>query len=350
MILKNVALMLVISAINKPREGRSFSTFSYFLNVLILLFSLNCKLNTQPTISAVLVPSPFPQLCHSECVDVEFVIENGSGNYNISIQYIGPPFTINNFQEGEVFHICNGGPEYPAYIYDDATRTLFTGNPPNNSSLNIDITIVDFYDLVLGQGSIGNPYYVFEIHQNIQPIQISPQIICTSQYPGEIDLTSLEPDIIPSDFPGYNISVLWFEDAALTIPISNPASFITSSTTVYATLSFFWNGPPYHVCTSEAIPIELIVAQLPEIDIPAPFEDCHDFILPPITGQNISTNAAYFTMPNSGGITYHVGDVIANDITLYIQDGISGCEGEVSFDIDILPRLYMEPQDVVSAC
>ena len=305
MILKNVALMLVISAINKPREGRKTPTFSFYFYILVLLFSFNCSLNSQPQVGFAPINGPYPQLCHSDCVDVEFVTENGSGNYNISIQYIGTPFTINNFQEGEVLHICNGGPDYPAYIYDDATRTLYSGIPPNNLPSTSHITIISFYDLVLGEGTIGGVQdYLFVLHQDIQPIQIPPQFICTSQSTGEIDLTTLESDIIPSDFPGYIISVNWFEDASLTLPISNPASFITSTTTVYASLAYYWDSPPYHACTSEPIPIELIVAQLPVIDIPAPVEDCHDYTLPIITGQNISTNAAYFTMPNSSGVKY----------------------------------------------
>jgi len=74
-------------------------------------------------------------------------------------------------------------------------------------------------------------------------------------------------------------------------------------------------------------------------------EACESYILPPITGTNLSGNESYYDLPGGplgGGGTYNEGDVITSDITLYIYDETGGvstvCFDEESFIITITPQ------------
>jgi len=74
-------------------------------------------------------------------------------------------------------------------------------------------------------------------------------------------------------------------------------------------------------------------------------EACESYILPPITGTNLSGNESYYDLPGGplgGGGTYNEGYVITSDITLYIYDETGGvstvCFDEESFIITITPQ------------
>ena len=81
-------------------------------------------------------------------------------------------------------------------------------------------------------------------------------------------------------------------------------------------------------------------------------EHCDSYILPAITGTNLSGNQTYATAPNGGGTTYNAGDTITFDssvtypITLYIYDETGttpNCSDEETFLLtlnqtpDVLP-------------
>ncbi len=65
---------------------------------------------------------------------------------------------------------------------------------------------------------------------------------------------------------------------------------------------------------------------------------CDSYILPDITGSNLSGNQAYYTASNGGGTMYEAGDEITSTVTLYIYDETGttpNCSDEESFTITI---------------
>jgi len=86
------------------------------------------------------------------------------------------------------------------------------------------------------------------------------------------------------------------------------------------------------------------------IDMPIAVVACGSYILPPITGTNLSGNEAYYTQPNQTGVTYNAGDEITMNTVLYIYDIISGCSNEVFFTITISAGPVINMPDTISNC
>ena len=79
------------------------------------------------------------------------------------------------------------------------------------------------------------------------------------------------------------------------------------------------------------------------------------FVLPAITGINLTGNEAYYTGPNGTGAVFLAGDVIAFDpaetypITLYIYDATGECESQEDFELTITSDCDQLPiADVIS--
>src|SRR5690606_7586431 len=65
---------------------------------------------------------------------------------------------------------------------------------------------------------------------------------------------------------------------------------------------------------------------------------CEAYILPEITGNDLSGNEAYYSGQGGTGDRYHMGETITDPGTriLYIYDVTDdGCEGEISFELTI---------------
>ncbi len=75
----------------------------------------------------------------------------------------------------------------------------------------------------------------------------------------------------------------------------------------------------------------------------SPVEACESYVLPAITGTNLSGNQAYYTQSNGQGDEFQPGDVIDDSVaqsgtlTLFIFDGSvnNGCSTETSMSIDL---------------
>lgn len=89
---------------------------------------------------------------------------------------------------------------------------------------------------------------------------------------------------------------------------------------------------------------QLIVKDLPPVDILPNVTKCDFYILPPLTNGN------YFTQTNGGGIPHFAGDTITKSITLYIfnqSGGTPNCSNESSFKITIIDPDEITPKDAV---
>jgi gliding motility-associated-like protein len=73
----------------------------------------------------------------------------------------------------------------------------------------------------------------------------------------------------------------------------------------------------------------------PSIDAIANLEICDSYTLPAITGTNLTGGEAYYTAPGGTGTSYNAGDVITSSDTLYVFDGTTNCNDEVSFSVVI---------------
>ncbi|MCB0653060.1 MAG: hypothetical protein KDC85_17425, partial [Saprospiraceae bacterium] len=62
---------------------------------------------------------------------------------------------------------------------------------------------------------------------------------------------------------------------------------------------------------------------------------CDAYVLPAITGSNLSGNEAYYTGPGGTGTQYNAGATISSSITLFMYDATSTCSDEESFSITI---------------
>ncbi|WP_235299711.1 SprB repeat-containing protein, partial [Portibacter marinus] len=120
----------------------------------------------------------------------------------------------------------------------------------------------------------------------------------------------------------------------------NPGEFVNNSQTLYMIVAAGSCG------TME--PFEVVITPTAEIDNGAG-ADCDEFILPEITGSNLSGNESYFTQPDGGGNEYRPGDRISNDIILYIFGDANGCPSEATFEVSIVETPQIDPNSG-SAC
>ena len=96
----------------------------------------------------------------------------------------------------------------------------------------------------------------------------------------------------------------------------------------------------------------VIVHPVVEIDPPSNVQECAFYVLPEITGRNLTNEVAYYSQMNGGGLRFEEGDTIYQDIRLYIYDRnatIDDCNDEVSFLIEIIdetPDANLIPGDI----
>lgn len=77
---------------------------------------------------------------------------------------------------------------------------------------------------------------------------------------------------------------------------------------------------------------------------------CQSYILPNITGINLSGNQAFYTQPNGGGTRLNAGDIITNNTTLYIFDDNGSCSDEKTFTVIINEPPVINPISAQRGC
>ncbi len=126
----------------------------------------------------------------------------------------------------------------------------------------------------------------------------------------------------------------------------SPGDVISNTTTLY----IYDNDGN---CSDEEV-FTITVNIPPSLDPVAPVIACNSYTLPPISGNNLSGNQAYYTGQDGTGTQYNPGDVISTDINpLYIYDTAGGnqCDDEVSFTITINDQPDITPPtSPITAC
>jgi len=85
-----------------------------------------------------------------------------------------------------------------------------------------------------------------------------------------------------------------------------------------------------------------VIVDFPEIRMQDTLVGCTLLFLPFIEGDNISSDAAYYTARDKMGIKHFPGALISESQWLYIYDGVSSCISVDSTFVLIVPEMYME--------
>lgn len=90
-------------------------------------------------------------------------------------------------------------------------------------------------------------------------------------------------------------------------------------------------------CADSVATIQVAFIQTPTLDLIQDVTTCTSYVLPAISGTNLSGNQRYYTGPNGTGTAYLPGATITTSQTLMVYDGAAGCSDEVSFAITFIP-------------
>ena len=88
----------------------------------------------------------------------------------------------------------------------------------------------------------------------------------------------------------------------------------------------------------------------PEIDPISDVTACDSYVLPAISGTNLTGSELYYDAVSGGGSSFNVGGVISSSMVLYAYDASGTCSSEESFNvtIDSLPQnVYAGPDQIV---
>ena len=112
--------------------------------------------------------------------------------------------------------------------------------------------------------------------------------------------------------------------------------FVIDTTTIfYLTEVVCPNGDPDNTGLGDTVTISYGLE--PVFNLPGPLiQACDSLGLPPIEGQNIPANAAYYTESGGNGTQYLPGDWIYQNTTLFVYGSNGACTGETSFNIEIV--------------
>ncbi|MFN7115153.1 MAG: gliding motility-associated C-terminal domain-containing protein [Saprospiraceae bacterium] len=122
----------------------------------------------------------------------------------------------------------------------------------------------------------------------------------------------------------------------------NPGTVINTSQTLYV---FDNDG----ICAQQDT-FTVTIATTPTVNDLADVTQCSFYVLPTITGNNLTGNQAYFTQSNGGGIRFVAGDTIQTNTNLFIYDGATGCSDEESVMITILQAPVFTPINDQTTC
>lgn len=133
--------------------------------------------------------------------------------------------------------------------------------------------------------------------------------------------------------------------ASATITDENLIAFVDANTLVIAIL----DATPGDAGCRPGLTFRREFTFGPDLNDIADVTACGSYVLPIITGSNLSGNEAYYTESGGQGTQLEPGQAITSTTTLFIYDELSGCSGEEQVNITITSNPTVEftaPEDL----
>ncbi len=122
----------------------------------------------------------------------------------------------------------------------------------------------------------------------------------------------------------------------------NAGQIITSSTTLYA-----YDGSPG---CSDQESFTVAITPAPVINPPPNVVQCASYLLPALSGTNLTGNQAYYTGVNGTGTRYNAGQTLTSSVTLFAYDGVPGCNDQATFSVTITPAPNLDSMPDFISC
>jgi gliding motility-associated-like protein len=157
-------------------------------------------------------------------------------------------------------------------------------------------------------------------------ISPSPALVCAGD--------DLEMNGSPSGGSGIYTTHLWSNTGSSSLSTTNIVN-PTFNNGVAGPYTLTYTVTDDNNCSASAN-ITVNVVATPSIDPVGPIVACGSFVLPTITGTDLTGNQAYYNNTQANGGTVVTGTITSSTV-LYMYDGASGCSDEVMVSITINP-------------
>ena len=272
-----------------------------------------------------------------------------------------PDITACNEGNGTAFF--NLGPQVPIILGNqtgtvrffsdpDLTNEVFSPYLSGNATLYAVVigsngcpsAPVDFDLIVVNEGNVGN------VRIECAPGETNC-LICYDGTPQSVTINF----IFPNSSSSYEVELFYTINGVSNIFIGTfpgtggQQTFIVNGSSFFQLTSVTQDGGCPDL-SDLGLPVNINLYLEPMIDPIPNISSCGPVTLPPITGVNISPNAAYYTGPGGTGQIYFPGQIVSQGLVLYVYDGIAGCFDQIQILVDVQQlTIYDEPSDV-SGC
>jgi len=151
----------------------------------------------------------------------------------------------------------------------------------------------------------------------------------------------------------------WFEQGNSTVLGNNPTFNVSPSTATTYVVVITDDGLPTGDNSGNAVQTIDIIGS-PQLDVIPSTTECMNYLLPPISGSNLSGTAVYYDGPNRTGTMYAPGTILnftdfaSYPVTLYVYDENIGttvsCPNEISFELTITQGIIADTLANVVTC
>ncbi len=261
-------------------------------------------MNVVDNFAGMLYSQPFSDLCPGQSYHFSFSMRNATSGPN-------PNFT---------FRVVDGTGtlvNYTAVLtttWQDITMVSFT---PTTTS-------VDFQIITNLPGGNGNDAGFDDLRLwQCQPVPVNYNVnICS----GTTDF-DLYPEI---NNPAMSTSGIWTGPSALQ---NGYLGTFDATTNTVGNYTYTVDGATG--CADSVAIVNVQTGPAPVLNPVSDVASCGNYVLPAITGTNLTGNQKYYTGPNATGTVLAVGSSVTTSQTVYIYAGSAGCSDETSFAVAI---------------
>lgn len=205
--------------------------------------------------------------------------------------------------------------------------------------LPVIVSSIDTIYAILSKDSCVSNYVTIILESVKRPVAKSFvwNVCSKTGDPFDFDLKTIVDSINQSN----GLNVVFSKDSLLTKLVKDEYQCITD--TLYAATI---DGS----CFSNPVKIILNVHKVPLFTKLADSIVCDYFILPPIHGMNLTSNASYYHSIGNNGIKWNAGDTIWQTSLIYLNDRFEECEVQDSLYIEIIQHSDAGKDHSISVC